>query len=111
AARVEEGARREGDGRHERRLARRSRPRRDPRRRRALTRCVRGSSDVTGPWTRAFLDATGVRHQEVSDTVASLRVESSLITATVDGRAVTLSAQPISPGVWAAIAAQVTPDR
>jgi len=66
---------------------------------------------VTGPWTRAFLDATGVGHQEASDTVAGLRVESSLITATVDGRSVTLSAQPISPGVWAAIAAQVTPDR
>jgi hypothetical protein len=66
---------------------------------------------VTGPWTRAFLDATGVRHQEVSDTVSGLRVEPSLITARVDGRAVTLSAQPIPPGVWAAIAAQVTPGR
>jgi hypothetical protein len=47
----------------------------------------------------------------VSDTVSGLRVESSLITATVDGRQVTLSAQPIPPGVWAAIASQVTPDR
>jgi hypothetical protein len=47
----------------------------------------------------------------VSDTVSGLRVESSLITARVDGRQVTLSAQPIPPGVWAAIASQVTPDR
>ena len=66
---------------------------------------------MTGPWTRAFLDATGVRHQKVSETVSGLRVESSLITARVDGRQVTLSAQPIPPGVWAAIASQVTPDR
>jgi hypothetical protein len=66
---------------------------------------------MTGPWTRAFLDATGVGHQEGADTVSELRVETSLITARVDGRSVTLSAQPIPPGVWAAIAAQVTPDR
>jgi hypothetical protein len=72
---------------------------------------------MTGPWTRAFLDAmdagagAGVRHQEVSDTVSELRVDRSLITARVDGRQVTISAQPIPPGVWAAIAAQVTPDR
>jgi hypothetical protein len=43
--------------------------------------------------------------------VTDLRIDSSLITARVDGRSVTLSAQPIPPGVWAAIAAQVTPDR
>ncbi|HEY2777890.1 MAG TPA: hypothetical protein VGI77_08285 [Gaiellaceae bacterium] len=43
--------------------------------------------------------------------VTQLRVEPSLITATVEGRAVTLSAAPIPPGVWAAIDAQVTPDR
>ena len=68
---------------------------------------------MTGPWARAFLAALpdGVGHQEVSDTVSGLRIESSLITARVDGRQVTLSAQPIPPGVWAAIAAQVTPDR
>jgi len=68
---------------------------------------------VTGPWTRAFLDAAGagVRHQEVSDAVSELRVETSLVTARVGDRQVTLSAQPIPPGVWAAIAAQVTPDR
>jgi hypothetical protein len=53
----------------------------------------------------------GVRHQEASDTVSELRVESSLVTATVEGRPVTLSAQPISHGVWAAIEPQVTPDR
>ena len=68
---------------------------------------------MTGPWTRAFLDAAGagVRHQEVSDAVSELRVETSLVTARVGDRQVTLSAQPIPPGVWAAIAAQVTPDR
>jgi hypothetical protein len=66
---------------------------------------------VTGPWTRAFLDAIGVGHQEVSDAVSELRFGPSLITARVGGRPVTLSAQPIPPGVWAAIAAQVTPDR
>ena len=66
---------------------------------------------MNGPWTRAFLDATGVGYREVSDTVSGLRVESSLITAQVEGRPVTLSAQPIPPGVWAAIATQDTPDR
>ena len=49
AARVEARARREGDGGNERRLARRPRPRRDPRRRRARAGCVRGGSDMTGP--------------------------------------------------------------
>ena len=66
---------------------------------------------MKGPWARAFADALGVRHQEVSDTVSELRIEPSLITARVDGRPVTLSAPPIPPGVWAAIAAQVTPER
>jgi hypothetical protein len=47
----------------------------------------------------------------VPDTISELHIESSLITARVDGRPVTLSAQPIPPGVWAAIASQVTPDR
>lgn len=64
-----------------------------------------------GPWAEAFLK--GVRHVEVSDTsaVTHLRVEPSLISARVDGREVTLSAQPISAGIWAAIDASVTPDR
>lgn len=66
---------------------------------------------MNGPWARAFLDALDVGQQEVSDTVSRLRIESSLITARVDGRPVTLSAAPIPPGVWAAIASQVTPDR
>jgi hypothetical protein len=68
---------------------------------------------MTGPWTRAFLDAAGagVGHQEGSDSVSALRIESSLITARVGDRRVALSAQPIAPGVWAAIAAHVTPDR
>jgi len=66
---------------------------------------------VNGPWTRAFLATLPEGVEQVSDTVSALRIEPSLITATVDGRPVTLSAQPIPPGVWAAIAAQVTPDR
>jgi hypothetical protein len=66
---------------------------------------------VKGPWARSFAQSWG-QSPPVSDRVVTeLRVEPSLITATVDGRQVTLSAQPIPPGVWAAIAAQVTPDR
>ena len=65
---------------------------------------------MTGPWTRAFLDATGAG-AGAGDTVSELRVETSLITARVGDRQVTLSATPIPPGVWAAIAPQVTPDR
>ena len=63
-----------------------------------------------GPWAKAVVDALGVRHQSVSDAVSQLRVEPSLVTARVDGRAVTLSAPPIAPGIWAAIG-QVTTDR
>ena len=64
-----------------------------------------------GPWARAFLE--GVGHQEVSDTppVTELRIEPSLITASVDGRRVSLSAPPILAGIWAAIEGQVTADR
>ena len=66
-----------------------------------------------GPWAKAVVDAlgTGVRHRLVSDTVSELRVEPSLVTARVDGRTVTLSAPPISPGIWAAIDGDVTTDR
>lgn len=64
-----------------------------------------------GPWTRAFLDRYRVAQAASTGQVADLRVEPSLITARVDGRAVTLSAQPIPPGIWAAIDAQVTTDR
>jgi hypothetical protein len=66
---------------------------------------------VTGPWARAFLETWGQTPQGADPVVSELRVEPSLITARVDGRSVTLSAQPIPAGVWAAIAAQVTPDR
>jgi hypothetical protein len=62
------------------------------------------------PWARAFADRYQVPPVPGTE-VTELRVEPSLITARVDGRPVTLSAQPIPPGVWAAIAAQVTPDR
>lgn len=66
---------------------------------------------MTGPWARAFADRYQVPQVPGTGVVTELRVEPSLITARVEGRQVTLSAQPIPPGVWAAIAAQVTPDR
>lgn len=64
-----------------------------------------------GPWTRAFLDLWGQTPEGSGPVVTDVRVEPSLITARVDGRRVTLSAQPIPPGIWAAIDAQVTTDR
>ena len=66
---------------------------------------------MTGPWARAFLETWDRTPQGSDPVVSEVRVEPSLITARVDGRSVTLSAQPIPAGVWAAIAAQVTPDR
>ena len=66
---------------------------------------------MKGPWARLFADRYQLRQVPGTGVVEGLRVEPSLITAQVDGRPVTLSAQPIPPGVWAAIAAQVTPDR
>jgi hypothetical protein len=62
-----------------------------------------------GPWARAWLN--GVRHLKVSDTVSALRIEPSLITARVEDRPVSISAAPISAGVWTAIEAHVTTDR
>jgi hypothetical protein len=58
-----------------------------------------------------FAQTWGQNPQGSDGLVTELRIEQSLITARVEGRAVTLSATPIPPGVWAAIAAQVTPDR
>jgi hypothetical protein len=43
--------------------------------------------------------------------VTELRVAPALITARVDGRPVTLSAPPISPGIWAAVESLVATDR
>jgi hypothetical protein len=69
---------------------------------------------VSGPWARAFLDAV-TRGQTTASSdpglVRELRVDPSLITARIDGRQVTLSAPTIAPGIWAAIANQVTADR
>jgi hypothetical protein len=62
-----------------------------------------------GPWARVF--ATLHVRQPSHGTVTDLRVEPSLVTARVDGRRVSLSAPPIAGGIWAAIEAQVTPDR
>ena len=66
-----------------------------------------------GPWAKAFLDTLGSQTPQVSDTtsVAQLQIDPSLISAEVDGRPVTLSAAPISPGIWAAIESSVTTDR
>jgi hypothetical protein len=47
----------------------------------------------------------------MAPTVEDLRVEPSLITARVGGRPVTLSAAPISAGIWAAVAGSVTTER
>ena len=61
---------------------------------------------MPGPWTRALLAALGAGTdggREVTD----FRVEPSLVTARVDGRRVALSAPPISPGIWAAVAGSV----
>jgi hypothetical protein len=66
---------------------------------------------MTGPWAREFADRYLARGRVPGTEVRELRIESSLITARVDGRAVTLSAPPIPPGVWAAIASQITPER
>jgi hypothetical protein len=64
-----------------------------------------------GPWSRAFLDRYQLQHASGAGLVADLRIEPSLITARVDGRTVTLSAPPISPGIWAALDGDVTTDR
>ena len=64
---------------------------------------------MKGPWARAFASLQSCDPCQAR--VTELRIESSLITARVDGRPVTLSAHPIPAGVWAAIDGQVTPDR
>ena len=65
-----------------------------------------------GPWARAVVDALAVAGGTgATEAVSQLRVEPSLVTARVDGRSVTLSAPPISPGIWAALGGQVTTDR
>jgi hypothetical protein len=65
-----------------------------------------------GPWAQAFLDALGVTGAVSAEApVEALRVEPALITARVDGRAVTISAPPIPAGIWAAVGAAVTTDR
>src|SRR5581483_11924952 len=56
-----------------------------------------------GPWSQALLDALGARHRDVSQEATEVRVEPALITARLDGRAVTLSAPPIPAGIWAAL--------
>lgn len=63
-----------------------------------------------GPWAQALLAAVGVTSEGAAE-VDGLRVEPALITARVDGRAVTLSAPPIPAGIWAAVGHAVATDR
>ncbi len=66
---------------------------------------------MSGPWARALLGHVQGQSLDMAAAVEELRVEPSLITALVDGRRVTLSAPPISPGIWAAIDGAVATDR
>jgi hypothetical protein len=58
-----------------------------------------------GPWARAFLARclTPEGSDTASSPVEDLRVEASLITGRVGEETVTLAAEPIPAGVWAAI--------
>jgi hypothetical protein len=62
-----------------------------------------------GPWASAF--AALQLCDPSRGRVTELRIEPALITARVDGRAVTLSAPTIPAGIWAAIASHVPTDR
>jgi len=62
-----------------------------------------------GPWASAF---AALQFCDPSQgRVTELRVEPALITARVDGRAVTLSAPTIPAGIWAAIESHVSGER
>jgi hypothetical protein len=63
-----------------------------------------------GPWAQGLLDALGAAPAGTAQ-VDDLRVETALITARVEGRAVTLSAPPIPAGIWAAVRDAVTTER
>ena len=64
-----------------------------------------------GPWAAGLLRHVRGGAAETSEPVEALRIEPALVTARVGGRAVTLSAPPIPPGIWAAVAGSVTPKR
>lgn len=55
------------------------------------------------PWAELFLKRC--RTEEVSGTpsVSELRVDTSLITAQVEGEQASISVPPIAPGIWAAV--------
>src|SRR5207249_2026161 len=82
AARHETGARREGDGRPLGGVARRPRPRSDPRGGRALAGRGGGSSVSRGPWARHFAAAVDGDASAAGD-VRALRVEAGAIFADV----------------------------
>ncbi len=102
-ARVEARARAEGDGRHVRGLARRSRPGRDPRRRLARARRLRGGRRMKNPWAVQLAARTQLGEADLSSRVSDLAVEPSLVTGQVDGEPASLSANPIPRGVWAEV--------
>lgn len=56
-----------------------------------------------GPWARAFLEKCQAPSVPGTVSVERLRIEPGLITAEVDGAQVTLAAEPIPAGVWAAL--------
>jgi hypothetical protein len=57
----------------------------------------------TGPWARAFAAAVALEDNTPTAGVESLRLEPGLITAHVDGCAVTISAATVPARIWAAM--------
>ncbi len=102
AARLEARAGREGARRPRRRLARRPRPRCDPRRRRARTRLDGGGGGVKGPWARSVAAAvTGDAHPEAE--VDELDVEIGRVTARVGECEIVLAAERVPRATWIAM--------
>lgn len=56
-----------------------------------------------GPWARAFAAAVALEENTPTAAVESLRLEPGLVTAHLDGCAVTLSAATVPPRIWAAM--------
>jgi hypothetical protein len=57
----------------------------------------------TGPWARAFAAAVALEDNTPTAGVESLRLEPGLITAHVDGCAVTISAATVPARIWSAM--------
>ena len=56
-----------------------------------------------GPWARAFAAAVALEENTPTAAVESLRLEPGLVTAHLDGCAVTISAATVPPRIWAAM--------